>query len=363
MRARQLEVLTRIGTLSAVLATPFGCSLLIDDELEGLQQAPADVAGAPVAGSDSKPRDADVHPPQGGVPGSGGEGGGPGPAGEGGAHGPAEEGGAPSSTGEGDASGSAGQGNAATTTWETLPGLARDIAHGADGSVWTIGTDPVGYGDLSIAKWAGSTWVSANGGGVRIAVGPNGAPWTVNAKGEFYRHNSDPNVGTWQLQPGRATDISVGTDGSVWIVAANDLGNNDFGICKWNGTACEGTDGGAVRIAVAPDAVPWIVNTAGDIYRRTSSSPTEGYWQAIPGQARDIAAGADGSVWIISAERVGLDDFRIAVWDEQPGGGQWVSADGAGIAISVDPSGAPWVVNAAGQIQRFRGELKRTLGR
>ena len=302
-----------------------------------------------------------------GAPSSAGQAGALSSVGEGGASG-SGKGGALSSAGEGGASGSgkggalnsAGEGGAASPVWETLPGLARDIAHGADGSAWIVGVDSVGYGDLGISKWVGSVWASANGGGVRIGVAPNGVPWTVNAAGEIYRHSSAPDVGLWEHMSGSATDIALGADGSVWIVAANNLGNGDFGICKWNGLGWDATDGGAVRIAVAPDGVPWIVNTAGEIYRRTSYSPWEGSWQVVDGQARDIAVGADGSIWIIGNERVGFDDFRIAVWNAQSSDGGWVSADGAGVALSVDPSGAPWIVNAAGLIQRFRGELNRS---
>jgi hypothetical protein len=354
MQGSELKTRTRIWAFGAALATPFGCSLLIDGELDGLQLASAGHAGAAASDAErSELPDDDTPVPAAGAPGRGGAGSVAGFAGEGGVpDAGGEGGGTPSHSGAG--------GTPAGTTWELVDGLARDIAHGADGSVWIIGTDPIGYGDLAISKWAGATWASANGGGIRVAVGPNGAPWTVNAKGEIYRHSSDPNVGVWQLQPGSASDIAVGADGSVWIVATSDLGNNDYGICKWNGSGCESTDGGAVRIAVAPDGVPWIVNRANEIYRRTSNGPVDGYWQQMPGHASDIAAGAEGSVWIISTERVGFDDFRIAAWDEQADAGQWVSGDAAGVAISVDPNGSPWIVNAAGQIQRFRVDVKRT---
>lgn len=377
MRKSGLGRATALGAFGAALMAPLGCSLLIDGELEGLERASVEEPDAPgpSAGNGGLPQGgAPVRPDmldpagEGGALGRGGLGGAPPTDDDGGKSNLGGEGGvwgtaggrATSNGGEGGEGGEGGATGEAAAQWETVPGLARDLAIGADGSAWIIGVEQVAYGDLLISKWTGSAWTSANGGGTRIAVGPSGVPWIVNANGAIFRHSSDPYIGYWQLQPDLATDVAIGADGSVWIVAANDLGNNDFGIAKWNGTAWVGTDGGAVGIAVASDGVPWIVNSARQIYRRTSSSPTEGYWELKPGHASDIAAGPEGSVWIISTERIGFENFGIAVWDEQTAPGRWRSVDGAGIRIAVDPTGAPWTIDAAGQIQRARGELKRS---
>jgi hypothetical protein len=49
--------------------------------------------------------------------------------------------------------------------------------------------------------------------------------------------------------------------------------------------------GARERTAVGPDGLPWIVNNTGQIWHLT-----RGGWAQVPGGARDIGVGADGSV-------------------------------------------------------------------
>ena len=69
--------------------------------------------------------------------------------------------------------------------WQRLPGSAKDIGIGADGSVWVIGTNPVdgGYG---IYRWGGENFVGIDGGAVQISVNPWGRPWVVNDGDSIY---------------------------------------------------------------------------------------------------------------------------------------------------------------------------------
>jgi hypothetical protein len=69
-----------------------------------------------------------------------------------------------------------------------LPGFAKDISVGKDGSVWIIGTNPVGpANNFGIHKWTGSDWVGIDGAGVQISVDDSGLPWIVNSKGKILR--------------------------------------------------------------------------------------------------------------------------------------------------------------------------------
>ncbi|HMJ11830.1 MAG TPA: matrixin family metalloprotease [Polyangiaceae bacterium] len=71
-------------------------------------------------------------------------------------------------------------------------------------------------------------------------------------------------------------------------------------------------------------------------------------WQLTPGCAKEIGIGADGSVWVIGclAQPGG---FSVHKW----GGTDWIHAPNSGaIAIAVDPTGKPWVVNNLGEIIR-----------
>jgi hypothetical protein len=227
-------------------------------------------------------------------------------------------------------------------TWNQLPGFAKDIGVGADGSVWIIGTNPVGPGhNFGIHKWTGNNWVGVDGGGVRIAVDQSGNPWIVNADNEIFRRVDD----NWNRLPGSAKDIGVGADGSVWIIGTNPIGTVDnFGIHRWTGSDWVGIEGGGVRIAVDQSGNPWIVNANGEIFQRVDDK-----WNRLPGFAKDIGVGADGSAWIIGTNRVGTaGNFGIHRWT----GNNWVGIEGGGVQISVDHSGLPWIVNSTGNIFR-----------
>jgi len=130
------------------------------------------------------------------------------------------------------------------SNWQHMPGLAKDIGVGANGSVWVIGTNPVrgGYG---IYQWNGSNWVNHPGGAVRIDVGPAGYPWVVNSFGEIF-HWLNPG---WKLLPGRARDIGVGASGS-WIIGTNAVAGG-YGIYRWIGTNWSAVPGGAMEISMA----------------------------------------------------------------------------------------------------------------
>ena len=252
-------------------------------------------------------------------------------------------------------------------TWVQLPGVAKDIGVGADGSAWVIGTNPVGSSDFSIHKWNGNGWTQTDGGAVRIAVGPTGIPWVVNGVGDIYRRTTNsPTSGSWDHLPGAATDIGVGADGSAWILTKTHIGaGTDFTIMKWDAGlgAWVQADGGAVRIAVGPTGVPWIVNSVNTIYRRTTNSPTSGTWEVLPGLAKDIGISDGSFAWVIGTVANG-SNFSIFTWDEQsqilysdgsvaaPAERVWTQVPGAATNISVGPNGTPWVVNAAGVISR-----------
>jgi hypothetical protein len=69
-----------------------------------------------------------------------------------------------------------------------------------------------------------------------------------------------------------------------------------------------------------------------------------------PGLGTSIAVGANGSVWLLGANRIGTN-FGIFHWN----GSTWIAVPGAAIRIAVDARGNPWVVNSAGQIFHWNG--------
>ena len=109
-----------------------------------------------------------------------------------------------------------------------LPGLARDIGVGGDGTAWIIGTDDGVY------KWNGSDWDRMEGQGVAISVDRSGSPWVVNDV------NGDLPVAGRSLRAAQRQgprhrrgrrDVVIGTDNQIyrrgptsgcrWAAAAN----------------------------------------------------------------------------------------------------------------------------------------------
>ncbi|MCE2915913.1 MAG: hypothetical protein LW768_10255 [Rubrivivax sp.] len=175
-------------------------------------------------------------------------------------------------------------------SWQTLSGRANDIAVGADGSAWVIGTNPQ-PGGYDIYRWNGREWSRVDGAGARIAVNARGEPWVVNANGLIYSRNGN----RWREMPGRASDIGIG-GGEVWIIGTNPQPGG-YDIYRWSGSTWSRVAGAAVRIAVGPRGEPWVVNADGMIYRRVGNQ-----WTEVPGRARDIAVSSTGVAWVIGID-------------------------------------------------------------
>ena len=140
-----------------------------------------------------------------------------------------------------------------------------------------------------------------------------------------------------------ARDIGAGKNGSVWKIDGNGTGP-DYGISSFMGSGWYTVQNKqAVRVAVDPNGLPWVVDSRGMIWRLKAStlssvqSGTGGdIWESIPGVAQDIGIGADGSVWVIGSTGA-LFQFNGSTWTQLPGAG-------AGVRIAVDNFGKPVVI-------------------
>jgi N-acetyl-anhydromuramyl-L-alanine amidase AmpD len=214
--------------------------------------------------------------------------------------------------------------------WQRLPGGAYDVGVGGSGSSWVIGTDPA-VGGYGVYHWTGSSWARSSGAGVRVAVDPAGVPWVVNVNGNIYRLAAG---GAWQQVTGIAMDIAIGSDGTTWAIATDDtLGG--FGIYYLTGAGWQRIEGGGTRIAAGPNGNVWVVNSWGAIYERTTAG-----WRLRPGAGYDIGFAAGSGPTVVGINRV-CGGYRLWSWN----GSSWTSLPGAGIGVSVDPSGRAWVVN------------------
>ncbi len=152
-------------------------------------------------------------------------------------------------------------------SWEQLSGAATDIGVGANGAVFTIGTNRSdgGYG---IWKWTGNQWQALPGGGVRIAVDPRGTPWVVNDRGTIFQWRG----GKWAKLPGTATDIGIGANGAVFVIGT-ERSDSGFGIFKWKRGGWQQIPGGAVNVSVGPSGTPWVTDSSNNIHRKMDKEP------------------------------------------------------------------------------------------
>lgn len=246
----------------------------------------------------------------------------------------------------------------------------KDIGVGANGEVWAISTLAVGGGNFHVAKrHPGGSWsfVADAVGGVRIAVEPSGVPWIVTANGDILRRNSnDTSAVGWKLMPNQARDIGIGGTsgmGHVWIAGKSPV-NGGGQVFKFNGTSWTPTNGGAERLSVTNDGVPWLVAASGAVFRRTTADASLGSWEPLGGVLRDIGVGPmlpslNGAVpitvaWSVANKSNGRANLSTFADQPNPYAKGWLSGTeisvNSALAVAVKPDGQPIVVDAAGRI-------------
>lgn len=212
-------------------------------------------------------------------------------------------------------------------TWTSQPGTATEIAVGADGSAWILGTQNVHGGNYFIYRWSGKNWKQIPGWATRIAVEPKGNAWIINNLHEIWRWDGRK----WIRMPGLANDIDVGANGAVWIIGTNKA------VYRWTGKIWQhSTSGKPARIGVGPKGTPWVINTDGTIWTLNKSS-----WRKIPGTAREISVGTDGQPWVVGTDKVGKN---YGVWRRV--GNKWKKHNGALVRMATGPDNRLWGIKA-----------------
>jgi peptidoglycan hydrolase-like protein with peptidoglycan-binding domain len=256
--------------------------------------------------------------------------------------------------------------------WTQMPGKARDIAGAANGYMWAVSDVPNGPNGYKLMLWepgeAGWFWDQFNGAATKIANGATpDRPWVVNGSGDLFERNSPSCGGSgtgWckHATPVRASEVAyyggtafmVGTDQKVYV-------EQSFGF--W--APVQGITLPIVKIAAGPPLpgllgnTLWVVSSTGVVGKRylANTVPASYVWEPnMPGALIDVAQGMDGSAWGIGTAANGAGGNGIYIWDEQvkgsvgsppaPAKKGWVKANnGAALAVSVDSTGLPWVIN------------------
>lgn len=145
-----------------------------------------------------------------------------------------------------------------------------------------------------------------------------------------------PSADFWTSVPGMAQDIGITGKGQIWVTGVNQHIYKHVSGSNW-----AELDGAAVRIAAGLNDEPWVVNSAGNLYKRISTG-----WVQMPGDALDVGVGANGSVWKVAKDG---SIYQLV------GATSWTKVDGNATRVAVGPEGMPWVINGAGNIYRRSG--------
>lgn len=211
--------------------------------------------------------------------------------------------------------------------WTQLPGAALDIGVGADGTVCIVGTDNAVYYYLP----ATNGWNNIGGKAIRVAVDPQGLAWTVDDKNVISRWTGY----SWETISGKATDIGIGADYTVWV------SGTDSRAWRWshagqNWTPVDGVVGG--NIAVGPTGVAWATDAKNNIFRQSSVR-----WASFKGTASFIHAGPDGTIWIV--------DSKGKLYNWSPKAGDWIAQDRTDVSrAAVDEAGNLHVITTNQQV-------------
>ena len=216
----------------------------------------------------------------------------------------------------------------ANSPWIQVPGAAVDVGT-SDGkpAVWVTNKSD------QIYKFSNNQWIKQSGAAQRISVSYYGNPWVVNKAGQVWRWANNK----WVSVPGlTATDIAVSKN--IWAIS-NVKTAGGYTIHEYDDSKKTWIKrpGGAVRIAVSQWGNPWVVNSAGQVWRWSN-----GTFQLVPGiNATDIGIGANAHVWVTT------DKQEIYFTED---GKQWKKSTGGAVTIDAGIDGTPWVINSAQQI-------------
>jgi peptidoglycan hydrolase-like protein with peptidoglycan-binding domain len=263
----------------------------------------------------------------------------------------------------------------------------QDFSYSQDGSgsAWAISTTVApDFGNFIYSRSASGTWTMDNGAAsLKVAAVSSSVVWTVDKYGNVWERLGPSNYITRNL-PVPAVDITYG-GGTIWAVGNNNQiylrsGNIWQVLLAGGGT---GLPLAGTKVAVGPVAgypcygnAVWVVKPNGRIIRRRTASCTISsfVWEDMPflpstnpglvqvegGPAKDIAVGADGSVWAIGGASVNGGN-QIYIWNQQdsanlgtgvPSRFDWRLVSGGAVGVAVQPDGTPWVNNNANTLFR-----------
>ncbi len=214
--------------------------------------------------------------------------------------------------------------------WQQVRGNAVDVGISPSGTVYVVSRTG------RIWRWGsalGEEWKTMSGHGfVRVDSDSSNKPWAIDENGEVRYYN-----GLWWETRGKGfIDIGAGGRGAVYGLGLNG------DISKWNNKTRQFDFVHArsgQRIDVDRNGHPWVVSDIGSVLAYDGEK-----WSELPGTVRDISVGPSGTAYAVTVEGA------LLRWDVA--GNVWVGEKNKinATAVSVGPSGKPWVLSSEDKI-------------
>lgn len=249
--------------------------------------------------------------------------------------------------------------------WQPIPGTGSFAAAGTDGSLWVLSDQPAGS-DKFIYHYVSGVWTQAAGTATRLVVGPNNTLYAINSGGGAYQYNSGTN--TFTPLGGGCSDITVASDGSVYVLSNGNAPGSDQAIWHYINGGWTQAAGSGVRIAGNWDPQTYtlnngggtiaagglyIVNSLGAIYYENTSQA----FALLPGQASSIAPTSSSGLYVLGAT-AGSGGYPIFYFDLDAQ--SYGSPLGSAVNISTDTINL-YAVGTAGGLYYTSRNSKDTL--
>ncbi len=216
--------------------------------------------------------------------------------------------------------------------------------------------------DCPIYEWNGASWFAPGQGAARhVAVSPDGSNvYVANSSGNIYKWNGSVYAswpgygGTRQRSQGDTLGVPIigaGPLDSVWIIGGTSSGGGGYDIFVWTPltAAWNKMPGEANSISVGADGTPWVINSLNQIFEYVTSWQTIGPYAgftfgntvaALPSQLKQYEC-ADHTGEVVS-ERYSGEVHDIDAVNAALGNGRIIASATSGGAWSTPPINLSW---------------------
>ena len=236
--------------------------------------------------------------------------------------------------------------------------FARNASVGGKNNyLWAISTKARNGGYAPMFREASGEWVTVDAPAAitKLSVGPDGNAYAINSGGQIWELDRiQESSATYIPYSGIVKDISIGAKGALWAISSEARAGGFAPIFRDenNQWITVKAPSAVTKLSAAPDGSAYAINSSGQIWRIERTQENNATYIAYAGVVKDVAVGADGTVWAISDEaRLGgfvpmfLDSNKQWVKVDAPAAGLWVSVGNDGTAYIVNDDGNIWSLN------------------